>query len=89
MMMYTAALALRHIGMFRALPWGKLTLLGFIPVMAYVIMPSKLYDGGSAFLAYNATMFAPPAIWPVADTGSYPGVSMNTKPLVVTCSAYL
>ncbi len=59
MMMYTAALALRHIGAFRALPWGKLTLLGFIPVMAYVVMPSKLYDGGSAFLAYNATMFAP------------------------------
>ena len=35
----------------------------------------------------NATRFAPPAIWPVADTGSKPGVSMNTKPLAVTGSA--
>lgn len=59
LMMYTAALALRHISILRSLPWAKLTLLSFIPVMAYVAVPSRLYEGGSAFLAYNATMFAP------------------------------
>src|SRR5581483_485113 len=30
---------------------------------------------------------APPATMPVIDTGSYPGVSMTTKPLAVTGSA--
>ena len=35
----------------------------------------------------KAIRLAPPAIWPVADTGSKPGVSMNTKPLAVTGSA--
>src|ERR1700709_1550948 len=30
------------------------------------------------------TRLAPPATCPVAATGSYPGVSMNTKPLAVT-----
>ena len=59
MMMYTAALALRHIGGLRALPWGKLTLLGFLPVMAYVAFPSALYEKGNSFLTYNATMFGP------------------------------
>jgi hypothetical protein len=33
------------------------------------------------------TMVAPPATIPVTDTGSYPGVSMNTKPGSVTGSA--
>ena len=33
------------------------------------------------------TRFAPPATWPVAETGSKPGVSMNTKPLARTASA--
>src|SRR5271166_6978515 len=37
----------------------------------------------------NARMFAPPATCPVADTGSKPGVSMNTKPLATIGSAYL
>lgn len=37
----------------------------------------------------NAIRFAPPATWPVADTGSKPGVSMNTRPDWVTGSAYL
>ncbi|MNV83182.1 hypothetical protein D3C71_1769690 [compost metagenome] len=31
---------------------------------------------------------APPAIWPVAETGSKPGVSMNTRPAWRTGSAY-
>src|SRR3546814_13591759 len=32
--------------------------------------------------------FAPPATCPVADTGSYPGVSMKTKPWLCTGWAY-
>ena len=31
----------------------------------------------------NTTMLAPPATRPVTDTGSWPGVSMKTKPRVV------
>src|SRR5205814_3569339 len=34
------------------------------------------------------TTVAPPATMPVTDTGSYPGVSMNTSPRAVTGSAY-
>src|SRR3954462_1707591 len=34
------------------------------------------------------TRFAPPATCPVAETGSYPGVSMQTNPFLVTGSAY-
>src|SRR6266403_1083048 len=33
------------------------------------------------------TRLAPPATCPVAATGSYPGVSMKTKPFLVTASA--
>jgi NCS1 family nucleobase:cation symporter-1 len=58
MMMYTAALALRHVRALRVLQWRWLCLLGFVPVLGYAIFP-ELYDRGSAFLAYNATMFAP------------------------------
>src|SRR4029077_5221510 len=36
----------------------------------------------------NTIMLAPPATWPVADTGSYPGVSMKTNPFASTGSAY-
>src|SRR3978361_188101 len=32
--------------------------------------------------------FAPDATWPVAETGSYPGESMNTKPFAAIRSAY-
>ena len=35
----------------------------------------------------NTTMFAPPATRPVTETGSWPGVSMKTKPGVVIGSA--
>ena len=35
----------------------------------------------------NASTFAPPATIPVADTGSYPGVSMNVRPCSTTGSA--
>lgn len=59
MMMYTAALSLRHVGFFRALPWKTLTIVSFVPVFAYALFPESLYENGSAFLAYNATMFAP------------------------------
>ena len=35
----------------------------------------------------NMIILAPPAIWPVAEHGSKPGVSMNTNPFCVTGSA--
>jgi NCS1 family nucleobase:cation symporter-1 len=59
MMLYTASLALRHVRALRGLAWRKLSALATVPVLAYVAFPYKLYDKGSAFLAYNATMFAP------------------------------
>lgn len=59
MMMYTAALGLRHLRFARGMPWPRLTALAFIPVLCYAIWPTELYDNGSAFLTYNATMFAP------------------------------
>jgi len=58
-MMYTASLALRHVRALRGLGWRKLAALAFVPVLGYVIVPELLYEKGSAFLAYNATMFAP------------------------------
>ena len=58
-MMYTAGLGLRHVKAFRALPWPTLAAVGFLPVFAYVAIPETLYANGSAFLTYNATMFAP------------------------------
>src|SRR5262249_51529606 len=59
MMMYTGSLALRHVRALRGLAWRKLAALGFVPVLGYVILPELLYEKGSAFLTYNATMFAP------------------------------
>ena len=37
----------------------------------------------------NAIILQPLAIWPVTDAGSYPGLSINTKPLSLIISAYL
>ena len=59
LMMYTAALACRHVGFLRQLPWRTLTACTFVPVLVYAIVPDLLYARGAAFLAYNATMFAP------------------------------
>jgi NCS1 family nucleobase:cation symporter-1 len=59
LMMYTAALGCRHVGALRQMSWRSLTALAFIPVLAYAVVPELLYARGSAFLAYNATMFAP------------------------------
>ena len=56
---YTAALGLRHIRALQDLPWRALAALTCVPVLAYVVVPSTLYDHGAAFLTYNATMFAP------------------------------
>lgn len=58
-MMYTAALSLRHLKVLRALPWKALGALGFVPVLGYVVAPELLYAKGNAFLTYNATLFAP------------------------------
>ena len=59
LMIYMAALALRHARICRALPWKTLTLLTMVPLLAYVAFPDILYQKGSAFLTYNATMYAP------------------------------
>jgi len=59
MMMYTAALALRHLRVLGKLRWRTLAALTFSPVLVYALFPLQLYEKGSAFLAYNATMFAP------------------------------
>jgi NCS1 family nucleobase:cation symporter-1 len=58
-MMCTSALACRHVGPLRKLSWPALVAVTFVPVLIYVVAPGRLYEGGSAFLAYNATMFAP------------------------------
>jgi NCS1 family nucleobase:cation symporter-1 len=59
LMMYTAALGCRHVRFLRKLSWRALTACTFVPVLVYAAVPELLYARGSAFLAYNATMFAP------------------------------
>lgn len=59
LMMYTAALACRHVGVLRKRPWRTLVAWTLIPLLVYAALPELLYAKGSAFLAYNATMFAP------------------------------
>jgi NCS1 family nucleobase:cation symporter-1 len=58
-MMSTAALACRHVRVLRALPMRTLAAGTFVPLVIYVAAPDRLFTGGSAFLAYNATIFAP------------------------------
>ena len=43
--------------------------------------PASSHSSGQPVVKH--TTWAPPAIWPVADTGSYPGESMITRPRVV------
>jgi NCS1 family nucleobase:cation symporter-1 len=59
LMIYVAALALRHVRFLRDWPWKRLALLSIVPILAYVLFPETLYKHGSAFLSYNATMYAP------------------------------
>ena len=59
MMIYVAALALRHVQIFRAMPWKLLAFLSILPIFAYVAFPELLYKKGAAFLTYNATMYGP------------------------------
>jgi NCS1 family nucleobase:cation symporter-1 len=59
MMIYVAALALRHVQALRRMSWPLLTLLTMTPILAYAAFPEILYKKGSAFLTYNATMYAP------------------------------
>lgn len=59
LMIYVAALALRHVRFFRGLPWKLLAFLTLTPILAYAAFPELLYKKGSAFLTYNATMYAP------------------------------
>jgi NCS1 family nucleobase:cation symporter-1 len=58
-MMSTAALACRHVRALRALPLRTLAAATFAPLVLYVAVPERLFQGGSAFLAWNATVFAP------------------------------
>jgi NCS1 family nucleobase:cation symporter-1 len=58
-MMFTAAMGLRHVRRLQSMAWWKLAALTFVPLVAYVLFPEALYEHGSAFLAYNATAFAP------------------------------
>jgi nucleobase:cation symporter-1, NCS1 family len=58
-MMYTAELALRHVRHLRGFSWKSLTLLTFLPLLAFVLFPDALYERGNAFLPYNATMYVP------------------------------
>lgn len=58
-MISVAGLALRHVRRLRQLSWKRLALLAAGPVLAYVAFPEVLYKKGSAFLTYNATMYAP------------------------------
>lgn len=58
-MMYTGALGLRHVRWFKQMAWPKLVAITCTPVLAYVAFPEQLYEKGSAWLTYNATMFAP------------------------------
>lgn len=59
MMIYIAALALRHLRGLRDRSWHQVLLLALLPVFVYVAAPELLYEKGSAFLTYNATMYAP------------------------------
>ena len=58
-MIYIAGLSLRHIPFLRSIQWWKLLAVSCLPVMAFVFWPDYLYEKGNAFLAYNATMYAP------------------------------
>ncbi|MDQ7826727.1 MAG: cytosine permease [Candidatus Eremiobacteraeota bacterium] len=58
-MMYTAELALRHVKYLRGFSWKALTVITFLPLLAFVLFPDPLYERGNAFLPYNATMYVP------------------------------
>lgn len=59
LMIYMAALGLRHVRPLRAVSWKLLILMTLLPILAYAAFPEVLYQKGSAFLTYNATMYAP------------------------------
>ncbi len=59
LMVYVAALGLRHVPRLRTVSWKLLVGVSLLPVLGYVIYPQYLYDQGGTFLAYNATIFAP------------------------------
>ena len=58
-MIYIGALGLRHVAAFKTMPWPMLVALTIVPALGYVALPELLYEKGSVFLTYNATMFAP------------------------------
>jgi NCS1 family nucleobase:cation symporter-1 len=58
-MIYIGSLGLRHLAIFATIPWARLVALTIVPALGYVVIPELLYEEGSVFLTYNATMFAP------------------------------
>lgn len=58
-MIYVGALGLRHVTWLATIAWWKLVALTLVPALAFVAIPEWLYNEGSKFLTYNATMFAP------------------------------
>jgi NCS1 family nucleobase:cation symporter-1 len=58
-MIYIGSLGLRHVRIFKTMPWPTLVALTIVPALGYVALPELLYEKGSVFLTYNATMFAP------------------------------
>jgi NCS1 family nucleobase:cation symporter-1 len=58
-MIYVGALGLRHVRRFSTMAWWKLVALTLVPALGFVVIPELLYEEGSKFLTYNATMFAP------------------------------
>ncbi|MFN7135668.1 MAG: cytosine permease, partial [Myxococcales bacterium] len=59
LMIYVAALGLKHVPGLRSVSWPMLVGISLLPVLGYVLYPQVLYDKGGTFLAYNATIFAP------------------------------
>ena len=56
---FAAGLALRHVPALRQRRWWQILVLTLVPCAFFVVWPQELYDMGSAFLAYNGTMYAP------------------------------
>ena len=56
---FASGLALRHVHVFRNIPWWQLMVVLVIPCVPFVFWPQELYDMGDAFLAFNGTMYGP------------------------------
>jgi len=57
--LFASGLTLRHIPALRRYPWWQVVVITVIPCSMFIVWPQQLYDRGSAFLAFNGTMYAP------------------------------